>query len=347
MDTRPFTPESSARTQLRFAGSTGEYFKIWIVNLALSVVTLGIFSAWAKVRSKRYLYGNTFIGAYAFDYHAEPLRILLGRAIAAALLLAYSLAAAFARPMLGLLYLVFIIAFPWLVMSSLRFSARNTSYRNVRFDFQGGYGGAFVAYVLMQGLAVVTLFIALPFAHRARDYYNINNHYFGSMPFAAEFTVGKLYLTYLAAAGLFLAFTVSGALLGAGFAWLTLKPYLSMMTAAVIPGYVLGFVFAASFVSARTTNLALNNTQLGKMFWFESQLSGLRLAWISASNLAATILTLGLLYPWGRVRLARYMANCIAVIGPVDLDISEIHAPIAKSAVAEEVASFFDIDFGL
>lgn len=347
MDTRPFTPESSARTALRFEGSTGEYFKIWIVNLALSVVTLGVFSAWAKVRSKRYLYGNTFLGAHAFDYHAEPLRILLGRAIAVALLLVYSLTAVFAKPFVGLLYLVFGIAFPWLVMSSLRFSARNTSYRNVRFDFQGGYGGAFKAFVLWQILAAITLFTTLPFARRARDYYNINNHYFGSMKYAAEFPVGKLYLAYLAALGLFLAFTASGALLGAGFAWLTLKPYLTIMTVALFPGYVLGFVFAAAYVSAKTTNLALNNTQLGKAFWFESRLSGPRLAWITITNLLATLVTLGLLYPWGRVRLTRYMASAITVIGPVALDISEIQAPVAKSAVGEEIASFFDIDFGL
>ena len=76
MDTMPLAaPAASTRHALRFEGTAGEYFKIWIVNLALSVVTLGIFSAWAKVRSKRYLYGNTFIGAHAFDYHAQPLRI--------------------------------------------------------------------------------------------------------------------------------------------------------------------------------------------------------------------------------------------------------------------------------
>jgi uncharacterized membrane protein YjgN (DUF898 family) len=92
MSAEPFTQESSARHALRFEGSADEYLKIWIVNLALSIVTLGVFSAWAKVRSKRYFYGNTFIGTHAFDYHAQPLRILVGRAIAAALLLAYVLA---------------------------------------------------------------------------------------------------------------------------------------------------------------------------------------------------------------------------------------------------------------
>ena len=98
VDAAPQAP--AVRHQMRFEGSGGEYFKIWIVNLALSIVTLGIFSAWAKVRSKRYFYGNTYLGEHNFDYHAEPLRILLGRAVAVVVLLIYSLASTF-FPLVG------------------------------------------------------------------------------------------------------------------------------------------------------------------------------------------------------------------------------------------------------
>jgi len=33
-----------------FHGTGREYFKIWIVNLVLTIATLGIYAAWAKVR---------------------------------------------------------------------------------------------------------------------------------------------------------------------------------------------------------------------------------------------------------------------------------------------------------
>ena len=39
---------------LVFKGTTRDYFRLWIVNLCLTLFTLGIFSAWAKVRKKRY-----------------------------------------------------------------------------------------------------------------------------------------------------------------------------------------------------------------------------------------------------------------------------------------------------
>ena len=47
-------PQSAgSAVSLKFTGKAGEYFRIWIVNVCLSVVTLGIYSAWAKVRRKR------------------------------------------------------------------------------------------------------------------------------------------------------------------------------------------------------------------------------------------------------------------------------------------------------
>ncbi len=44
-----------------FTGKASEYFKIWIVNGLLTVLTLGIYSAWAKVRTNRYMYGNLYL----------------------------------------------------------------------------------------------------------------------------------------------------------------------------------------------------------------------------------------------------------------------------------------------
>ena len=59
--------ESTVKTeQIQFTGKAGEYFAIWIVNVALTILTLGIYSAWAKVRTNQYFYGNTFLADSAF-----------------------------------------------------------------------------------------------------------------------------------------------------------------------------------------------------------------------------------------------------------------------------------------
>jgi Zn-dependent protease with chaperone function len=56
------------------------------VNLFLTIVTLGIYPAWAKVRKKRYLYGNTWVAdGFAFTLLKRTSRSprLLGEALAA------------------------------------------------------------------------------------------------------------------------------------------------------------------------------------------------------------------------------------------------------------------------
>ena len=354
MDTKPLTappaPADTVRHTLRFEGSAGEYFKIWIVNLALTIVSFGVFSAWAKVRSKRYFYGNTYIADHAFDYHASPWRILLGRLIAVLLLGGYSLTSAFAPRAVGLWAILFVIAFPWLIKSSLRFSARNTSYRNLRFDFHGTYWGAVKAFVLWQAWAIVTLFIALPFAHRARDYYNINNHSYGSTPFRAKIPVGNLYTIYLLGLVIVVGVAVAAMAVTTAIEIIMHTPGASLMApiaATSITVYALGFLTIPTAIAALTINLALNNTNLGDDIRFESSLSPIRMIWIVASNLLLTVISLGLLYPWARVRMARYRAGCITVLSSADID--KFAAPLVKSgsAVGEEIANFLDIDFGL
>src|SRR5437867_5664384 len=76
------------RYPVEFTASASEYFRIWIVNLGLTIVTLGIYSAWAKVRKRRYLYCHTLIGGEGFEYRAKPWPILKGRLIALGFLIA-------------------------------------------------------------------------------------------------------------------------------------------------------------------------------------------------------------------------------------------------------------------
>ena len=75
-----------------FTGSGSEYFRIWIVNLLLTIVTLGLYHPWAKVRRLRYFYGNTHIGDHTLDFHGNPTRMLRGFLLLGALLLLYTVA---------------------------------------------------------------------------------------------------------------------------------------------------------------------------------------------------------------------------------------------------------------
>jgi uncharacterized membrane protein YjgN (DUF898 family) len=120
---------------LSFSATGSEYFRIWIVNLLLIVVTLGIYLPWAKVRKLKYFYGNTRIDDHALDFHGEPKKMLRGTAIVGVFFLVYSQAAQIA-PIAGAVALVALLAiWPLLFRAAMRFRLANTSWRGMRFRF--------------------------------------------------------------------------------------------------------------------------------------------------------------------------------------------------------------------
>jgi uncharacterized membrane protein YjgN (DUF898 family) len=329
-----------------FRGSGGEFFRIWIVNVALTLITLGIYSAWAKVRTRRYFYGNTFVAGTAFDYHASPWRILIGRLIALALFVGYNTSVGIS-PFLSIPWIVvFAAAIPWLIISSLRFNARNTSYRNVRFNFTGLYGGAFKAFILWMIAGLVTIGILMPLAHRARSYYYINNHTFGGKRFATEFSGGSIYKIYLQGLLLFVAILV---IAGVAAALLFVT---AGRTGRIIAGVMgsfaaIGWVGSVAFISAKAFNLAVGHTVLDGRHKLDATLSPWTMLWIGLSNLVLILVSIGLLYPWARVRVARYLADHMDLLAASNLEEFTSEAFATQNAIGEEIAGFFDFDIGL
>lgn len=120
---------------LRFSGTGDEYFRIWIVHTLLTALTLGIYSAWAKVRKARWLAQHTHLLGDSFDFHGRPSRILLGRAVAIILFIAYTFSFDWA-PSAGIAVLVLLLVLgPLLFGSAQRFRLVNTSWRGLRFGF--------------------------------------------------------------------------------------------------------------------------------------------------------------------------------------------------------------------
>jgi uncharacterized membrane protein YjgN (DUF898 family) len=117
-----------------FTGSGSEYFRIWIVNLFLTYISLGLYSAWAKVRREKYFHQNTHIAGHSLDYHGQPFAILKGRLVGLALFGLYT--GSSAVPSIGLLAIVgMVLLLPFLMQRSIRFRLANSSYRGIRFGF--------------------------------------------------------------------------------------------------------------------------------------------------------------------------------------------------------------------
>ena len=201
-------------TPIIFKGNTAEYFGIWIVNLLLSIVTLGIYSAWAKVRRKKYFYHNTLIENVGFDYHAKPISILKGRLIAFVFFMAYSFSANINPAFPALLMLVLFVFLPWLVVRGSIFNARNSSHRGLRFNFVGTVGQAAKVFIVLPLLSFFTLGLIIPYIAHEKSQFFANNYRFGLSQFEMSRVVKQFYKVYLLPIALLVILFIVGVIAG-------------------------------------------------------------------------------------------------------------------------------------
>jgi uncharacterized membrane protein YjgN (DUF898 family) len=351
----PQTLSGRWNVKIEFHATGGEYFRIWIVNLLATLLTLGIYSPWAKVRRLRYFYGSTSIDGSTFEYHGQPVQILKGRLIAAG-----AGAAAYATwtfsPTLSLALIPVMLAMlPWVVVRSRRFHSRMTEYRGVRFGFNGTYRGAFGPYVGWLLIASIIGFLTPSWNHR-RVAFLLGNTAYGAEEFTFTKGDGAWYRFYYAAVGMAIASFVAAVLLfdGAQSAYTSISAGeiadVSANPAAALAALVLLIGFAPlgilAYYRSRAVNSAFDELQLGAhKIWCDLRTGPLLRIYLA--NLAALIVTLGLYYPWARVRLVRYQLESMTLNLTRPLDDFVSDASEAGTATGDEIGDFFAIDFGL
>jgi len=458
---------SQKTTPIMFEGKAGKYFGIWIVNLLLSLITFGIYSAWAKVRRKKYFYNNTLIDNVGFDYHANPKAILKGRIIAFILFALYVYGKSSSPILAGIVVLLFFLALPWLVVRGSIFNSRNTSHRGLRFDFVGTVRQAARVYMKLPILTGLTLGLMAPYAAHERKQFLMNNHRFGLSHFNMSRVVKQFYKVYLIVfivplIGILAAIAipayqnyVNKAKAAAHHTELTIpnvqafapinaqtklvlaandapvddasvatprverlysekalaeaaptetaqtaetaqpmqaeqapapvagetadetaelqkvqekaiqdkikkmqqdsaqekknvKEWLTNPLAwlAVLGGILLYGLLIFGFLGYFQThvgNLIWNNTTLDKLS-FKSSLRARDFFWLYFSNMVAIMLTFGLATPWAQIRMVRYRASKLQIVGDVDFDQFVGDKKEEVKATGEEITDMFDVD---
>ena len=125
------------RLEVEFTGSGSEYFRIWIVNLLLIIVTLTLYTPFARARRLAYFYANTRVGGHALGFHGNPWKMLRGYLLVAGLGAAYAVALRLAPLAASAAVLLFAVLWPALWRASMQFRLGNTSWRGLRFRFVG------------------------------------------------------------------------------------------------------------------------------------------------------------------------------------------------------------------
>jgi uncharacterized membrane protein YjgN (DUF898 family) len=333
----------------QFSGQGGEYFRIWIVNLCLSILTLGIYSAWAKVRRMQYFYRNTSVAGGSFDYHGDPKAILKGRVIAAAMFGLYSVAGN-VSPAMGIAAFVLLLAvMPWLVVRSFKFRLHNSSYRGLRFSFRGTTKDGYINFLAWPLLSYVTLLLLWPLAYHRIRRFIANNSFFGTQGFEFHASAGAFYKPYLVVFGSFILIVAIAASSGVILAQASF--FNPEKTAILIGGFVLlaylGMVlFIAPYLISRLQNIVWNATSLGPVV-MKSEARARDLFEIWLTNFLLIILTLGLYKPFADIRMARYRVESMSLLAAGDFETFIGEQQQSVRATGEEMADMFDLDIAL
>lgn len=159
------------RLSVEFTGSGSEYFRIWLVNLLLSIVTLSLYRPFAKARRLAYFHGNTIVGGQPLGFHGNPWKMLRGYLLMLLFGAVYFASGRFSPIAAGVALVCFALLWPALWRASLQFRLANTSWRGLRFGFSGDLGSAYramlPAFLPWLGLLAAGLMMPRPDADNA------------------------------------------------------------------------------------------------------------------------------------------------------------------------------------
>jgi len=331
-----------------FTGDAREYFRIWIVNLALTIVTFGIYSAWAKVRTQRYFYANTRVAGTPFEYLAQPLPILKGRLIAFVVFGGYSLSRHISPQVQLAMALVIFVLVPVLIVLGQRFRARYSAWRSLNFAFVGTIGRAYPPFFLMYFLVPVTLFVFYPFMKAKQKRFLVENHRYGGVTFAFRALDSDFFMPYLKGFGLTIVWLIAAIFLSSMIMVMLTRGAKMPSPVAIYATVVLvyGGLFAVGiYVVSRVTNLLYNSVDIGG-HRLKSTLGARELAGLYLTNTLAILASAGMLIPWAMIRMARYRASHLILLAHGDLDAFAAEASVERGAAGAELGHLLDVEIG-
>ena len=313
---------SRIKKNLGFYGSGETLFGIHILNLFLTLVTFGVYSFWARVKVRNYIWGQLEFAKDRFSYHGTGEETFKGWLKAAGFFgIPYILSnhgpqwLGWSPILIGLgglfSLLLMVIFFPMAVVGSRRYRLSRTAWRGIRFSFRKtwreylplSWGGNI--------LVILTLGLYAPFYEMRREKFLISNTYVGDRHFEFDGEGNDLFGYYL-------------------LSLLLALPTLS---------------FSLIWYNVVKQRYVWNHTLLDKARFNCTITFGGYLG-VDLLNLITVIASLGFAYPWAQVRKINYMAENLTLEGKVGLARLKQKAQTVN-ATGEELASFFDLDFDL
>ncbi|MBI2081713.1 MAG: DUF898 family protein [candidate division NC10 bacterium] len=291
-----------------------------VVNIFLTIITLGIYYFWGKVKVRSYLLSETEFEGDRFAYHGTGKELLIGF-LKAMLVFGLPLGILTAlrdyldvgivvKAVAGILaYGIIMVFIPVAMVGARRYRLSRTSWRGIRFSFRGRAADFLKFFLKASLLTGITFGLYYPFFDTKRHAFMTSHAYLGNQKFDFDGQGRDLFWPFV----LTLLLTVPT--LGVCWFWFLAKKQRY-------------FWDHTTFGGAR----------------FQSTVTGGRLLLLRLGNLFLLLFTLGLGWPWVVVRNARFACKYLTLEGALDLAGIEQDAQVA-STIGEGLAGFLDVDF--
>jgi uncharacterized membrane protein YjgN (DUF898 family) len=382
----PAPGEKVESTTVEFTGVGSEYFRIWIVNLLLILVTFGIYIPWAKVRKLKYFYNNTQIDGHSLDFHGNARQMLRGTLIAGVFFVLYSIAADFSAVAAWIAGLAFIAIWPPIYRAAVKFRLANTSWRGMRFRLHNAsLKEAYLSIGIPNALIIIpflilgtagadqaaknaafnsnmgTLFfvcvglfaLSLPYFFWRIQRYQIGHAAWGPLKMQFRSDAWAMYQVFLKAFGIVLVLVcLAGILMAVITPGIFGKAKFSFgLLFAFIPLIVVFFILVnvlpKAYMGAALQNLTWSRTG-NSWVRFKSELGIGRYMGLQIKNYLLIMITFGLYWPFAVVANKRMQLESVSLKSRISLDkLTDAARAREKDAVGDMAADMFDMDFGL
>lgn len=299
----------------RFHGKGAELFVLMLKNFLLSVITLGIYMAWAKTERRKFFWQNLEFHGQRFQYTGTGKELFIGFAKVFGVYVGFLVLAKIARmvsPILeGAVSLAFGLALsvvvPYAIYGSQRYLMSRTRWRGIRFGMEDAAGAYAKEFILGGLLTVLTLGLYSPILNNKLYGLIINNRRLGNASFRYDGDSRVVFCMFLKNLLLFVPTL--------GLYW---------------------FRYRAHLLRYRAEHTYLDQAHFG------IELKGRELLGLGLLNLFAVPLTLGLALPWVAIYNMEFVINRLSLKGQVDFAKIEQRAADGK-ALGDAVADALDV----
>lgn len=344
--------------RIGYSGQVGMLYRIWLLNIFLSVITLGIYNFWGKTRMRRYVTGCFKLGGDHFEYTGTGKELFTGFAKISPVLILFYVAAIFlpeAAQIILVLAIVYII--PVAIFMAMRYRLNRLTWRGIRGRLTGSpfrFGGFSLWRTFLN---IISFGILIPASDLATYGYMVNRAGIGNIRARFDGKAGALIRTHIvtlvmcgvvvvALIGMVMgAAALSGAAMQAEGADADVEKLGNAIGGYAVIAFIVGFVLIMlirSFYHAALMREKMRGLTLGSIR-FKCTATGMDVLKLRLGNLLIIVFTLGLGYPLTIQRRMRFLSDKLMVGGDLD-DAALMQAAHEKGAVGEGLDDLLGLD---